>query len=106
MTGLKATLAQEDCLSGALEYYRQTFSGDKHLPELAELQQKIATGPIEVPSLYLHGKDDGCIGESLCKGMEAFFPKGLDIELIEGAGHFMHLEKPEQVNEIIKQFIL
>ena len=61
--------------------------------------------PIEVPTLMFHGRDDGCIGAELLVGMEALFPRGLKIEVVPRAGHFVHQEKPELVNRLMLQFL-
>jgi pimeloyl-ACP methyl ester carboxylesterase len=53
----------------------------------------------------IHGLDDGCIGAELLEGMSALFPKGLKIERVAGAGHFVHQEKPELVNEVVVRFL-
>ena len=52
-----------------------------------------------------HGRDDGCIGTELLECMAANFPKGLRIEVIEGARHFVHREKPAEVNRILLEFL-
>jgi pimeloyl-ACP methyl ester carboxylesterase len=61
--------------------------------------------PVAVPAMMIHGRDDGCIGAELLEGMEKFFPKGLRTEIIAGAGHFVHQEKPDAVNRLILDFL-
>ncbi len=41
----------------------------------------------------------------LLEGMEKLFPKGLKIEVVQGAGHFVHREKAEVVNEVVVKFL-
>jgi pimeloyl-ACP methyl ester carboxylesterase len=52
---------------------------------------------IDVPTLYLHGTDDGCVGPELARGQEHFFRGPLRSVGIAGAGHFLHLEAPGEV---------
>jgi pimeloyl-ACP methyl ester carboxylesterase len=102
MKALKATLGAPGVLTAALSYYRHTFNPPPDAPSLAEVS---APRPIAVPTLYLHGRNDGCIGVELADGMEAYFAKGLRKEIIDGAGHFVHQEKPDEVNRLILEFI-
>ena len=45
------------------------------------------------------------MGIDYCDGMEDSFPNGLTKVFVEGAGHFVHREKPEQVNARIIEFL-
>jgi pimeloyl-ACP methyl ester carboxylesterase len=62
------------------------------------------TAPIPVPALVFHGRRDGCIGVETLEGMEALCPQGLAKVVIEDAGHFVHQEKPDRVNEALIAF--
>ncbi len=57
-----------------------------------------------IPAMYLHGVDDGCIGVELCNGVEAAYDAGVEVHVIEGAGHFVHLEQPGVVNPLLLRF--
>ncbi len=61
--------------------------------------------PIEVPTMMLHGADDGCMGVELLDGMAAFFPRGLRTEVVPGTGHFLHQEDPARVNALVLDFL-
>jgi pimeloyl-ACP methyl ester carboxylesterase len=61
--------------------------------------------PVPAPALYLHGADDGCIGRELAAGMDAYFPAGLQTEIVPGAGHFLHQERPDLVNRLVLDFL-
>ena len=102
MASLKATLGVPGVLGAALSYYRHTFNPPPNAPGLAEVTTPI---PIKVPTLYLHGRNDGCIGAELAAGMEAYFEKGLRQEILDGAGHFVHQERPDEVNRLILEFL-
>lgn len=106
MRALKDTLGSPGSLAAALGYYRATFSGAPGDPELAAVQGA-SMAPTPVPTLYMHGIDDGCMGAELV-GIEAlkpYFPAGLDVDMVEGAGHFLHLERPGHVNNRITAFL-
>jgi pimeloyl-ACP methyl ester carboxylesterase len=104
MAALKETFRKPGVLSAALGYYRATFNPGLQVAELAELQSKMMTAPIPVPALVFHGRRDGCIGVETLDGMEALCPQGLAKVVIEDAGHFVHQEKPDRVNEALVAF--
>lgn len=80
--------------TAALTYYR-------HLPRsLGVLNHRP-----RVPMLYLHGVDDGCLDVRLADGVGAVLPPGSAVHLVEGAGHFVHLEQPEAVAELVTGFV-
>ena len=62
--------------------------------------------PTPQPTLYLHGTDDGCIGTEALATAADFLPHPSSrIELVEGAGHFMQVERPDHVNRLIVDFL-
>jgi pimeloyl-ACP methyl ester carboxylesterase len=69
--------------------------------------QAAGAGPIDVPTLYLHGADDGCMGVEMVVESELtpFFPKGLQVEVVPSSGHFLHLDQPEAVNQLVTSFL-
>ncbi len=105
MASLKATFRKPGVLEAALGYYRHTFNPAFQVPELADLQSRMLSDPIQVPGMMIHGAKDGCIGVELLDGMEASFPKGLRKVIVADAGHFVHQEKPELVNAELLQFL-
>jgi len=102
MASLKQTLGQPGVLTAALAYYRHTFNPP---PSAATLTEVSTPAQIQVPTLYIHGRDDGCIGVELSDGMEAFFDQGYERVIIDGAGHFVHQERPDEVNRLILGFL-
>jgi pimeloyl-ACP methyl ester carboxylesterase len=102
---LKKCFRAPGALSAALGYYRATLGAMMKIPAEAIAAASAPPPPINVPTMMLHGRDDGCIGAELLEGMEAFFPKGLRKEVIAGAGHFVHQEKPAEVNKLILDFL-
>lgn len=105
LEALKVTFRTPGVLQAALGYYRATLNPANQDPALAELQAHIGSAPVMAPSLYIHGARDGCIGVDLADGMEAFFPNGLRTIIVPDAGHFVHAERPDDVNRIVLDFL-
>jgi pimeloyl-ACP methyl ester carboxylesterase len=106
MRALKATLGAPGSTEAAIAYYRYTLGTLPGNPALADVGAA-ASGPMNVPTLYLHGIDCGCMGvESANEELLApNFPAGLEMHLIPDAGHFLHRDQPEQVNALILDFL-
>ena len=105
MESLKQTFRSPGVLQAALGYYRCTLNPALQSPALAQLQERIAMSPVEMPTLTFHGANDGCVGVDLVAGMDAFFPKGLRLEIVPGTGHFLHQERPDVVNPVLLEFL-
>jgi len=51
-----------------------------------------------VPTLYLHGADDGALGIDILGQPSEHLPAaGSASEIVDGVGHFLHLEQPALV---------
>lgn len=90
-------------LEAALGYYRAQFDPSRQVAELSDAQNAVQAGPTQ-PTLYLHGEDDACVGVELARASRPFLPDGSSVEIVGGAGHFLHLEQPEVVNRLIVDF--
>lgn len=102
---VKDALRAPENLTAALGYYRATIGGVGLDPRYDEIQ---AAGgqPVTIPALYLHGADDGCVGVSFAEAGAGFLTHERSRSvIIEGAGHFLQLERPEQVNAEILDFL-
>ncbi|HXC49688.1 MAG TPA: alpha/beta hydrolase [Candidatus Limnocylindrales bacterium] len=99
------TLSAPGVLEAALGYYRCTFNPALQDPSLASDQMRIGLEPIDVPTLYIHGRGDGCMGVEVAEGMEGSFLRGFSMAVIDGAGHFVHCEKPDDVNGRVLRFL-
>ncbi|TYK46390.1 alpha/beta hydrolase [Actinomadura decatromicini] len=99
-----ACLAAPDNVSAALGYYRAMFDTSRHSERYAAEQEAVSAKG-EVPVLYLHGTEDGCLSaDVIAPGGDlgpvlAALPDGSHAELVPGAGHFVQLDQPDQVNE-------
>jgi pimeloyl-ACP methyl ester carboxylesterase len=68
-------------------------------------EEQAAGRQVPQPTLYLHGAADGCIRVELARGAERLLAPSSRMVVIENAGHFLHLEKPGEVNEHILNWI-
>jgi pimeloyl-ACP methyl ester carboxylesterase len=102
---VKKTLASPGVLEAALGYYRSPLRGAPDDPGAAALQARIGTEAITVPTLYVHGALDGCIGVDVSHGMEDLFTGRFRRETVDGAGHFVHQEAPDAFNRLVLTFL-
>lgn len=102
-SALNEMFGQPGVLTQALAYYRQLFTPPSDAQ--AQALEARASGPIAVPSLYLHGTDDGCMSAQLSEGMEAVFTNGLERVVMPGVGHFLQLEQPDAVLNHVLRFL-
>ena len=107
---VKECLREPANLAAALGYYRAT--GVSGAPDAAaggasryRAEQQAAGLQAPQPTLYLHGTADGCIGVELARGAERFLAPSSRMAVIDDAGHFLHLEKPAEVNEHILAWV-
>lgn len=92
-------------LAAALGYYRATLGNVGVDPTLDAVQAKGAEVTTQ-PTLYLHGRTDGCMGIEVAEGARALLTsEGSRMEVVDGAGHFLHLERPDEVNRLVAAFV-
>jgi pimeloyl-ACP methyl ester carboxylesterase len=101
---VRESLASSENLNAAIGYYRATFAGPPDDAEAAAAQAAAGTMAPQ-PTLYLHGADDGCIGIDTIVPATDFMAPGSEMVVVEGAGHFLHVERPDLVNDHIVRFL-
>ena len=102
LDGVIDGLSQPGVLSATLGYYRAALS-----LQALTMSAEDAHYPVPVPTLALTGERDGCIDsevfERLMKPQD--FPRGLAVERVFKAGHFLHQEQPQRVNALILRWL-
>jgi pimeloyl-ACP methyl ester carboxylesterase len=102
---VKGALRDPAHLQAALGYYRATLGGVGVDPGLEAVQQAGNEVPAQ-PTLYLHGRTDGCMGIEVAEGARGLLTaEGSRMEVVEDAGHFLHLERPAEVNRLVLDFL-
>ena len=101
---VKTTFRQPGVVTAALSYYRHTFHPANRDPALQPLQERVSAAPTSVPTLAVHGTRDRPGRLEAFEGMDDLFAKGLEKVVYPGAGHFVHLERPSDVNRRIVEF--
>jgi pimeloyl-ACP methyl ester carboxylesterase len=104
MERLKATFRQPGVVTAALNYYRHTFHPDNRDPALSALQDRVSTSPTPVATLAMHGTKDRPGRLQAFDTMDDLFSQGLEKVILPGTGHFLHLERPQEVNQRILAF--
>jgi pimeloyl-ACP methyl ester carboxylesterase len=80
-----------------IDYYRALRSPKV----IREIRRTLGQRPIDVPTIYLHGEQCGCIVPELAEGQEKYFSALFELVKLADAGHFLHLERPREVNAAI-----
>lgn len=91
-------------VAAALGYYRATLGSGPRDPALDAAQAATQAVPTQ-PTLYLHGRDDGCIGVDVALAARAELPATARLEVVEGAGHFLQVERPDEVARLVLDFV-
>ncbi len=95
-----------DTIAGVINPYRASFNPQFADPAVADEALATLSPPAEVPTLCLHGAADGAIGAELLDDVETYLPAtGSVFRLLDGVGHFLHLEQPGAVAGLIREWL-
>jgi len=89
----------------ALSYYRAAFRPLRRSRRHRDLDGYAMGTPPITPMLVLHGRIDGAIDWRIAALANRALPSGSRAEIIDGAGHFMHLDEPDVVHRIIGEYV-
>ncbi len=100
LADIKRTFAEPGGLDGALGYYWSLFD--------EELNEGRASSPetvITMPTLVIAGTADGAVSIERYAAAEPAFVGGYKFAALENIGHFPQLEAPEEVANLILDFL-
>ena len=104
LDALKATLTHPGTMSAALGYYRAMVNPLRRRARYAAEERAWKRLP-RTPLLYLHGVHDGAMGVEYARRASPLLPEGSRVEILERCGHFLHLERPDEVNAHILDWL-
>jgi pimeloyl-ACP methyl ester carboxylesterase len=90
-------------VANSLRLYRANFDTALHDPALAPLAAT-SEAPATTPMLVLTGADDGCVAAEMFAGADRGLAPGSRVEVVPGAGHFLHLEQPDTVAGLVLEW--
>ena len=99
-----AAIGTPESWRGALGPYRATIRNTRPPTPYRDLHRHWMSRP-KLPSLYLHGRDDGCMTSAFTRWIPDALPDGSDVSVVDNAGHFLQLEQPDRVADLVLDFI-
>ena len=92
------SFANPDFVPIVLHSYRQRWGFVEADPQHARDAQRLRESPpVPVPTVVLHGNDDGATLAAASDVPASLFPAGYERRLLDGVGHFVQREVPDVV---------
>jgi pimeloyl-ACP methyl ester carboxylesterase len=104
MTHVRDALGDPANLAAALGYYRATWGNEPVQSHYQPVQDAMAT-PHTQPTLYLHGRNDGCVGSVYAENVANELPVGSSSVILDDCGHFLQVERSGEFNRLVLDFL-
>lgn len=101
---VRAAWPTRDHVRAAVGYYR-AVRAPWAVPAAYRRWLRHLDGAPTVPSLVLHGADDGCLQAAYAEHAARALPPTARFELVRGAGHFLQVERPDVVDGLVADFV-
>ena len=99
---VKEAFRHDGCLEAALSYYRHFV---KQTKDEARYARELDARPVRVPTTIVLGLADGAITPKRVRERPEIFVGGVETVWIEGAGHFLHRERPDQWLAVLRRVL-
>jgi pimeloyl-ACP methyl ester carboxylesterase len=95
--------SKEGGITGGLNYYRANLNEEFW----GNLGESIPFPKIKIPTLQIWAEDDMFLGKELAEGTKEFVVDApFSLKVIPNCGHWVQQEAPEEVNQIMEEFLL
>jgi pimeloyl-ACP methyl ester carboxylesterase len=94
------SLSRPGRLTAALNYYRANLSGDRAWASLAPHEVIVSA-----PTILLWGDQDPALGRRSAEGTADFMEGDYRLVVLEGAGHWLQFERPDEVSRTMVEAI-
>lgn len=101
-----ASFDNPDFVAVTIQSYRHRYGNAPGDPALAEIETRLASQPtIVVPTIVLHGAEDGVAPPETSENHDRFFKGSYDRRIVPVAGHFIPREAPDDVIQAIRNLL-
>jgi pimeloyl-ACP methyl ester carboxylesterase len=97
--GAIAAFGSPAALTAGLSWYRA------NIPPEAWVSPPVVLPPVEAPAMGVWSTGDRFLTEEQMTGSAAYCANGFRYERLEGVGHWMPLEAPDQLNALLLDFL-
>ena len=94
---MKESIGDPEHIVAAISYYRAMFDPARQVPELADEQAAALCRRRSRRSTSTGATTAACCSRSIGSPLD-FLAEGSEMEIVDGTGHFLHVEQPDVVN--------